>query len=71
MTREELFHKWEYEGWDYILCDIDPDELEDAALGEALADAQEAFQILQSLFPTWEEIEGDDDVVEEGEYWED
>lgn len=65
MTRNELFYKWEWEGWEYVLTEIDPDHLQDAALAEALSDAQEAFHVLQSLFPTWEEVEGTEMGVED------
>lgn len=57
MTRVELFRKMEYEGWEYVLDEIDPEDLVDVALAEALQDAQEAFQSLQKLFPTWDEVE--------------
>ena len=51
MTPEEFAQKAEWEGWCYVLTEISPFQLEDAALAEALQDVQEAFKILVEATP--------------------
>ena len=51
MTKDEISHIIEWEGWFYLLTEVDPDEVLDAAIGEALADVQEAFRSLVSMIP--------------------
>jgi len=54
MTGDEFAQKAEWEGWYYVLTEISPFQLEDAALAEALQDAKEAFQILVDATPAVE-----------------
>jgi hypothetical protein len=66
MTKEEFAAKVEWEGWEYVLTEVSPFQLEDAGLAEALADAQEAFRILAEATPevdvTFADVEDGDRV---------
>lgn len=57
MTGEALTAMIEEQGLEYALRTINPDVLKDAALGESLADVQDAFEILCKLLPHMEEME--------------
>jgi hypothetical protein len=61
MTNDDLSNVVEWEGWFYLLTEIRPDEVSDAAVGEALAEVQEAFRFLVSMLP----IEQIDDTSQE------
>lgn len=63
-SRKEFYYKLDYEGWDYMLQEVNPEEVEDPVLAEALQDAQEAFNALLKVAPTYEEIELEDETEE-------
>ena len=68
MTKDQFAAKVEFEGWEYVLTEISPSQLEDAGLAEALMDAQEAFKILVDATPevevTFVAVEDDEDRIE-------
>jgi len=51
MTREDFAELVEFEGWLYALTEINPSNITDSALSEALYDTQEAFRILVDATP--------------------
>lgn len=51
MTKYEFANRVECEGWEYVLTEVSPAQLEDAALAEALTDVQEALRILADMTP--------------------
>ena len=64
MTNDELYHIVEWEGWYYLLTEISPDEVSDAAVGEALAEVQEAFRSLVSMLPADFDLPDDTSQIE-------
>jgi hypothetical protein len=62
MTNDEIHKVVEWEGWFYLLTRISPDEVSDAAVGEALAAVQEALRFLIGVLPGIEELEIFDDT---------
>ena len=51
MTREEFAELVEFEGWIYVLTEVNPGQLTDAAIAEALYDTQEMFRVLVDATP--------------------
>jgi hypothetical protein len=51
ITNTKLSEIVELEGWEYVLTELDPEELDDIELGELLADAQDSFRILKRYVP--------------------
>jgi hypothetical protein len=64
MTNDDISKTIEWEGWFYLLTKIRPDEVADAAVGEALAEAQEAFRFLVSVLPLEQEVQDDTSQLE-------
>jgi hypothetical protein len=64
MTNDDLSNVVEWEGWFYLLTEIRPDEVSDAAVGEALAEVQEAFRFLVSMLPGEQEVLDDTSQLE-------
>lgn len=65
ITRSDFLELIELEGWYYVLTELDPEDLVDAGLGEALYEAQGAFKALLSVAPTDTE---DDYGLEDDDY---
>lgn len=63
ITRKEFAERVSRRGWVYVLENTDPDAVEDAVLGEALQDAQDAFFALLRVAPS--EADADDDLDED------
>lgn len=61
LTDERFAELIELKGWEWILDNVNPDDLVNAALGEALMDAQDAFDALVRIAPRM----GDSDEDEE------
>lgn len=51
MTNDDISKLVEWEGWFYLLTEIRPDEVSDAAVGEALHEVQEALRFLIGILP--------------------
>ena len=51
MTTYEFAKRVECEGWESVVTEVSPAQLEDAALAEALTDVQEALRILADMTP--------------------
>lgn len=52
------------EGWEYILVEYDPSDLEDEALQQAILDLQDVYRTVVSI-ATDSLLDEDDDEVEE------
>ena len=65
MNIHELVATSEEEGWEFILRYIQPSDLDDAALAEALIDAREAFFSLLSLVEGIDPADMESDEIDE------
>jgi hypothetical protein len=65
MNNEEFCQIVEWEGWLYVLLEVDSSEIEDDAISEALSDVQTAFKYLRSIVPDIElDIDDEDSDLE-------
>lgn len=73
MSREELLKNVFVHGWARSLVSVDPDDFDDASLGETFMDAQDAFTSLLTALGVSDNDEilekpEDEDAGEYGEY---